>query len=404
MKSIPVILTLLFTCATLPAGAQDLRSRTSAVTPADAAAAPAATATPAAEAPAAEPAAVPAPAAPAVTPAPVPAKLTNPFEQPEPRSKTPAVQTLLGFAIVPTNTWKSGQFVSYHDYLSLDFDQSSLSTYEGSLWHNKTGLKVGASADVDNNMVGKLNRFMGFIGYKKFVLRVQNSKLRGTATWTGLRPGDMPATMKFDNKYTNIDLLYWSSPKKGVVGSPENPIGGFYYGLGYNSYSMPVQVNAELYSPSRNDIVYGNAVYQDDAEYKIYTAMFGFDTLAAAAMSDAKGFGFWATSQDKIGAGALKISADAAHWLAENNPGTTISNRSLTAIAVDYDVTMGAMWSGDLKAATLSVGLGYNFGGQVDFSFGGGDILGKKDTAHVRADPFPYLMHYGPILKAMVKW
>ncbi|MDD4003647.1 MAG: hypothetical protein PHW69_00400, partial [Elusimicrobiaceae bacterium] len=202
------------------------------------------------------------------------------WQNPADEYKAPSVETLAGFSIVPNNQWKTGQFVSYEDYLSVDFDATALTTYEGSIWHNKTGLKLGISADVENNVIGKLNRFMGFLGYKRFILRVQNGRLRGTAYWTGPAVAGQPGSTKFDNKYTNIDLLYWM---KG--GS-----NGMYWGLGYNEYALPVQVNAELYSASRGEIVYGNAVYQDNMEYKTYTAMFGFDTMTGAAMNSQRGW------------------------------------------------------------------------------------------------------------------
>ncbi|MDD4005415.1 MAG: hypothetical protein PHW69_09495, partial [Elusimicrobiaceae bacterium] len=103
------------------------------------------------------------------------------------------------------------------------------------------------------------------------------------------------------------------------------------------------------------------------------------------------------------GFGKLEISDETARRLQAEN-GKPVAMQTMTAATVDYDCTMGLMYSKNLKVADLTLGLGYNIGGQVAFSFGGGDLYGNKDTAHVRASPMPYLMHYGPILKAMVKW
>jgi len=310
--------------------------------------------------------------------------------------KQPDIQTMVGFSIIPNTTWKSGQFVSYKDYLNMDFYQTAFTTFEGSIWHNKTGLKLGVSADFDDNMVGKLNKFMGLVGYKKFVLRVQNSKLKGTANWTGTPTAGQPASILFNNKYTSIDLLYWKNPKKPL---------SMYFGLGYTAFSMPVQLNAEVYNTTTKQVVYAKAVYQDQMDYKVYTAMFGFDTMTSAIMGDAKGFGFWAYSQDKIGFGNMEISAEGKRRIeaanAANYPGRTLKTTSLTAAPIDYDATFGMFWKGNIKRASVALGLGYNISGMVVFAFGGGVF---KDADHISPDPFPYLMRTGPVMKAVVLW
>jgi hypothetical protein len=299
--------------------------------------------------------------------------------------------SFVGFSVVPKATWKSGQFVSQNDMLDLDMETTSLTTYEGGIWHRGTGIKLGVSADVDNNLIGKLNRLMGYIGYGKMILRMQSSKLRGTATWTGPAVAGQPAQTTFDNTYANIDLLYYAGNDMGM-----------YFGLGYNTYQMPVQINGLVKSVRTGETVYGNDVYQDNVDFKTYGFMFGFDTLNAAVMSGSgDGLGFWATSQDKIGVGNMHINDEAQRRLETANGGRHMTTQNILAPVIDYDVTMGLMWMKKFKRVHVGLGAGFNFAGQVVFPMGSGQVSAYDEVA---AWPFPYLLHYGPVFKIAVSW
>jgi len=94
------------------------------------------------------------------------------------------LSTAGSFSIVPIDTWGSGDFDALADslfgydtprlnQLSLDMEQTACTTYEGELFLKKLRLKVGLNIDVDNNLIGRLDRFMGYINYDGFTLRVQ---------------------------------------------------------------------------------------------------------------------------------------------------------------------------------------------------------------------------------------
>ena len=298
------------------------------------------------------------------------------------------INTNIGFGIVPSNKWSSGQLISEKDYLDLDFDASALTTYEGSIW-TKNGLKLGVNVNTDDNMVGKINNVVGMLGYGKLSLRVQKGKLKGTAKWTGTSVDGQPSSVKFDNTYNSVDLIYWRNI---------DDAGGLYFGLGYTSYELPVQINGEVYRD--NDYKYATAVYQEDLKYKIYTLSMGMDTMATAAMQGATGFGLWMYTQDKIGFGSAKISDEAARRLAVAN-GREVKNQNMWPAIVDYDLTVGLMWGTNALKSNITAGIGYNIGGLISMPFGGGDI---KGTDYVRASPWPYLMHHGPEVKLIVNW
>ncbi|MFA6093420.1 MAG: hypothetical protein WCU88_06250 [Elusimicrobiota bacterium] len=308
-----------------------------------------------------------------------------PQEQPK-----KGLETVAGFGIIPVTNWKSGQFVSYKDYLDIDFDGTTFATYEGGIVHRRTGLKAGLGGDVDNNVIGKVHRIMGYLGYEKFMLRVQGGNLRGNVHWTGPAVAGQPADADFAGKFTNVDLLYWKRT---------DAIGGLYFGIGYNAYNIPVQLNTEVLN-TRGEIVYGNAAYQADMAFKSYTAMFGFDTMQSALSSGQQGLGFWAYSQDKIGFGSMNVNQESVRRVEAANPTRhVVRSGNLFTAMVDYDATFGMMWHKKAESYRLGLGLGYNISGQVVFPFGGGDL---KTTADVRIAPFPYLLRHGALMKAVV--
>ncbi|ULQ59550.1 hypothetical protein K7I13_13950 [Brucepastera parasyntrophica] len=100
------------------------------------------------------------------------------------KPKTPSFRGLVGITLMPAAFWGSGQFVrptGYSGGLNFDLDPNAFTTYEGGFWH-KSGFQLGVSADVDNNIVGKLDKLIGFLGFKNFMLRVSGGKITGTAT------------------------------------------------------------------------------------------------------------------------------------------------------------------------------------------------------------------------------
>jgi len=311
------------------------------------------------------------------------------------------------FSIVPIDTWGSGDFDALSDalwgystprlnQLTIDMDQTASTTYEGELFFKKLRLKVGLDIDVDNNLIGRLDRFMGYINYDGFTLRVQTSELRGTAFWTGADLAGMPAVYPFDNPFVSVDLLYYRQT------------GGIdYFGAGYTSYRLPVQLTILTYSDAEGSVWWATqcTAYQPDMAFHIYSGLFGLDTLHEALVrrgtfAGMQGLTIWMATQDRAGVGLAYISDETRGWIEAANS-LPLWSATQIAMLVDYDLILGAQWVGDLGPVRLGLGLGFEVGGQTVMCV---TPKGPVDSAHVDASPSFYLFHYGPILKATVSW
>jgi hypothetical protein len=316
-----------------------------------------------------------------------------------------AISTSGSFSIIPIDTWGSGDFNALGDKwfengntprvneMSIAMNQTATTIYEGDLFFKKLSLKIGMDVDVDNNFIGKLNRIMGYVNYSGFTLRVQRSELQGTTTWTGSPVSGMPDNSSFDNTYLSIDLLHY-----------RHNWSGDYWGIGYTSYMLPVQIDCLVYDTARQEIWYGHDVYEPDMAFQIYSVLLGFDTLQAAfvdSSSTRQGLGFWATSQDRAGAGISTLSDQTVGWVEAANPGLSIWSSEQIAMLVDYDLTLGLQLVRTLGPVRMGFGLGFNIGGQMILCI---TPKGPVDAAHVDASPAFYLYHYGPIFKGTVSW
>ena len=318
------------------------------------------------------------------------------------------LSTAGSFSIVPVDTWGSGDFDALGDalwgystprlnQLTIDMDQTACTTYEGELFFKKLRLKFGLDIDVDNNLIGRLDRLMGYINYDGFTLRVQTSELRGTALWTGTTLPGMPAVYPFNNRFVSVDLLYYRQT------------GGIdYFGAGYTSYRLPVQLTILTYDPVRDSVWWAaqSTAYQPDMAFHIYSVLFGLDTLHEAltrtgTFAGMQGLAVWMATQDRAGAGLSYISDEARGWIETADSPKTLWSATQIAMLVDYDLILGAQWVGDLGPVRLGLGLGFEVGGQMVTCV---TPKGPVDKDHVDASPSFYLFHYGPIIKATVSW
>lgn len=323
----------------------------------------------------------------------------------------PDISASGGVSLIPYDNWVSGnfnQFMSVVNPISagelkklvdIEMDATATTIYEGDLRFRKLGLTAGFKVDVDDNFIGKLNRVMGYLGYQAFSLRLQTSRLRGTLDWNGSAVAGMPDSADFDNRFVTVDLLYY----------PQKQGSDFYFGLGYMSYELPTQIECLVVSGATGEIVYGNDVYQPDMKFRTYSFLFGFDTLQSAFMgtpsllNSGDGFGFWAATQDRFGGGMSRISEETETWVETANPGRFLRDNDQIIMMVDYNLTLGVRWTGDLGPVRLGAGAGYNLGGQVIIAMSSswGPIT---RTDQVDASPNLYLAHHGVILKLTASW
>ena len=304
----------------------------------------------------------------------------------DPAPQENSVQTLVGYSIVPSAIYHSDKGFSDQDYLNLNIDNSAFTTFEGNIWHTKTGLKLGISADIDNNAVGKVNKVAGLLGYKKLMLRIQKSKLGGTAIWRGPVVAGQPSEIRFENVYNSVDLLY-REPGRFFD----------YLGVGYITMSLPLQFDTVYYNGAKT--TNGNPAYEDKMDFKIYAVMVGFDTMTDAATNRTPGPGLWLASQDRLGFGTTKISREAKRRLEAANPGRTLKNNSFTAVDIDIDMTLGLFWNFKIKQAFLSFGAGYNVSGMLL-----GELPHGLKENNMYASPESMLYRTGTVFRALLYW
>ena len=159
----------------------------------------------------------------------------------------------------------------------------------------------------------------------------------------------MPNSVDFDNQLLNIDLLY-SSPQ------------GLYFGAGYSSYSLPVQVNCLVWDDSRGSVWWAPdaSLYQPDMKFSIYSFLLGFDTLHDALFQ--KGiFGtmpslsIWAWTQDRFGVGYSVISDEVKDVIEEANGGLNLWSANQIAMMVDYNLTLGVQFVKQINRFHLGI-------------------------------------------------
>jgi len=292
-------------------------------------------------------------------------------------------------------------------FLKYKFDANSFTTYEGALTDEKLGLNIGLSAELDDNFVGKINKYSGYIGIKSLMLRLQSGKMRGTASWIGSSVTAMAQQVEFDSSYKNVSLVKW-------IGKA--PID--YIGISYISFGLPIQIDTMYTDSDKTAQLYTQCpVYDKDFEAKIYAISFGFDTLVTPlmfpdaakrselykAMAESKkksnGFGAFASMQDLFGLGTARVS-DEALRLAEKAAKTRplVGERKAvdgkhTVGYVAMDLSLGLQYSVKKKFA---LGLGYNWAVTSLIPFGGG-----ADNPTELGYTYNFnLLRHGPIFRA----
>lgn len=301
----------------------------------------------------------------------------------------PNFKSIVGIAVMPHAWWSSGQAFradGYSQSLDYDLDPNAFTTYEGSLWH-KSGFSAGLSADVDNNIVGKLDRLLGFLGYKGLLLRVSGGKIEGTATWDGAPVVGQPQKADVKTKYQSVELMYAPDPM-------------WYIGVSYTKYDMPVEIQSLTKNRYGNTAI-ANMVYDPEAEFKTYGFIFGFDNMNTNLLGKKEGFDLWAFTQDTFFAGTVKFNNEGLNRLREANPTKTLKDKnSYFTLGVQFDVTIGLQWVKTLGWTRLALGAGYNFSGRALSNLTGG----PDSTREIVPDTSPYLFHHGPVIKAAMSF
>jgi len=301
---------------------------------------------------------------------------------------------MFGVYCVPSNNWGVNSIIGQKQWLKYKFTATALTTYEANYSIKKFPLKIGIDAEFENNLIGKTYRFAGYLGIKRIALRIQTGLMKGTATWTGTAIEGATTEFPFNNRYTNIDLLLLPKSGNSLL---------YYFGIGYTSLKLPIQVNTLVTSGGKENQTYGNAVFDSLYSIKAYSFMFGFDLLTSESMNPGSfkgGFGVFAATQDKVGLGMCYMTKEAVQRAEVVNPGKNAVTSSLFSALIEYNLSLGIKYSHRIGKGIIIAGAGYDFGGAMVGNFSGAAV---KNT-DLGFDPSIFYWHHGFLLRIFAGW
>ncbi len=325
--------------------------------------------------------------------------IANLFAQRDTTKEKSNIPFMIGFSWVPSNSWGVYSIIGQKQYLKYDFDANSMTTWEGSISGKRFPIKIGVNAQFEDNLVGKLYKLSGYLGFKRMFIRVQSGKLSGNARWTGGAIPNYETPFSFSYRYTNIDLLRSMG---------KNRMGAGYIGLGYTSMKVPIQVNTLITNSDKAHQEYGTPVFDREFTIKAYSFLFGFDLMQSEAIakkfdmarSKKSGFGFFVATYDKVGLGMSYLTDEAIAKAEEVNKDKKSVGGDLFSALVEYQLSMGPKWSTNIGPARFIVGLGYEFSGAMVGNFSGA----AKKTTDLGYDPSLFYYRHGVILRAFFSW
>ena len=316
-------------------------------------------------------------------------------EIPKSQDNTPF---FLGVSYVPSNSWGVYSIIGQKQFLKYDFDANSMSTWEGSISGKKIPIKLGVNAQFEDNLVGKMSKYSGYLGFKRTFIRIQTGKISGAANWTGNATPISPE-FSFNYRYTNIDLLVNIKKMFSNTG---------FIGFGYTSLKVPIQVNTLKTLTDQAHQKYAVPVFDKEFSIKAYSFLFGFDLMRSEAIlkkspfggTSKPGFGFFAATQDKFGLGMSYLSDEAILNAESVNPGLKSVGGNLFSALVEYQGSMGLKWSTKIGQSMLIIGVGYEISGAMVANFSGA----AKHPSDLGYDPSLFYYRHGIIFRSFFSW
>lgn len=302
-----------------------------------------------------------------------------------------------GVSIIPYSTWK---FLKSD--MEYEMDSTRSTSYEANFRFVPLGLSGLLSMTVDDTFIGKVDKILGLIAYKRAVLRMTEITFKGSAHWPGQLTSDMKSDFDFDNKIKHYDL-YYSVP----IGPPDADGIQFEmnFGIGYTDYSLPVQINSSRYSSKLDEVVAGVPTYDKDFKAKYYCFVFGIDLMTVYIHNQGRGSALglspWIAGQDRFGIGKAIVSESSAKTLEVFNPGTHLNNKTkVNSTYLENDSILGIMWIPSFARGKVAIGVGYNLIVHAVATWG--DT--PNDTTEINWDADYYVLRHGVVFKIYAVW
>lgn len=325
------------------------------------------------------------------------------------------IPPFLGVSFAPSLKWyvhhiNTGDGI----YLNYNFKNSNSSYYEGSFGIRTIGARVGVSAQVDGNLIGKIYRYGGYFGLKGYWVKLQGGKVEGNTTWLGALPPGFSSEHNFSNKFFSVELLKTFKKKRYIDGEwqldPMENLMGFYWGIGYSSISLPVKLSTLTTPGGRENQVFGVPAFDTLFVGKYYTAGFGWDYLRQLCMVGGKysiiqgqpamRFGMYVATQDKVGFGSSELSNHAKEMGEALNPGKTMVGLKSFSVSVNYLLSVGFRYIITYKPAFVVIAAGYDLEGAGIVTFGGA----ADTSADLGYDTNIMYLNHGPSFKIYMSW
>lgn len=295
--------------------------------------------------------------------------------------------------VIPDMNW---QVFDHPGEISYHFNPTSLTRYQGTLISNKLGgLKFGFDASLSNtqsNAAGAYQDLIGYLGYKNWMMRVEQSRLYGTSSWSGaLAPGQSGQT-NFDNQYTSIDAVY----EMGIT----------YISLGYSSLSMPVALQG--YRPCGGfSSCAATSVYDPSYPLKTFEFDFGWDTLAGKFLDQSSNsdssWGFFSRGLAGFGLGQARLGSQTVSYAEQLNGGYTLHSSVFTNDIAHADVSLGIRWNHQFWNIPTAFGVGYEAGTFAVMPLGNGGNSNYFTESTLNIHPF-FLFYQGPVIRLYARW
>jgi hypothetical protein len=313
-----------------------------------------------------------------------------------------SIQSVIGVDYMPHVAWSFPSFLNVHgtDEMDYEMEATGFTSYSTNVRFKKINATLGLNAVVQDDLVGDIDQFAGYVAVKNIFFRYSLGSIKGSADWTGTLATGMPRRFEYDHDVTSYEINYMFKGKGD--GNPDMNL-GWYAGIGYAGLKVPIEIHTLTTPGGKENQVYGVPVYDDAYEVKAYCAQFGFDTMMGDMASGSIKPGtikFFAHGQDTLGFGSGEISPESVAFAEDLNPGRVFVDEKSIVGYLQNDTTMGFFWAPSLLGGHGVVAIGYNINFSMVFTFSGA----AEEATELGYDASFGTFRHGPQFRVYATW
>ncbi len=306
-------------------------------------------------------------------------------QETEKEDDTNSLSAWVGINYIPLSKWSFSGVVSGNRDIEYDMEATKFTSYETNIHYKPADISIGGNINVEDNVIGKIEKAFGYIGYKNTFIRYSSGTIRGEAHWKGTLAPKMESNFSFNNPYRGIDFLYTFDGR-----------GSLYVGLGYTYLEAPLEISTLVTPGGKENQTEGVPVYDKSFKVKVYSFVFGFDNLH----NGSAGLGFFVSAQDKVGFGQGRMSDSTVRSAEYLNPGHELTDTTPVLAYVENDSSIGISYKYMTGDFTFIVAVGYNLVLSTVFTFG----AAAEEASDLGYDASYESFRHGVIFKAIAMW